>query len=583
MTDFISFNMVVGVSGGDQASSHLQRGYQANIPTSDANTRELQNIPDDSPIDWGSDVPNEQLKEAFDALASKSSIQPAANAARMKLDVNTARTAFGMYSKLGVILFAAEEVPSRDKVLEWAKVEIEGKRGIPLKMVREIARKHYLLLLATEQQKITLLQKPPTKMDGKSIMITQWTPAYDYREAAKASKQIWVELPFMDPLLLQQGRKMVEALGPVLFHSTHEANDVRYAHLRACVLRHDTENLPNAIIVDLPWGGHFIQEVKYTRLPDACYKCNHKGHKAFECPNNYQQGRRGKPSAYAGPSKDADLAKQMPTTGHPPVTPGRFKRAWKPKGQQLTPTKVVAASSPKSAALKLANRFSALQQDEVTPLQGELGDSNVRQEHTSSPGLAATIEKSVGGNSGDALNENIVCPLSTIGDVVLSQTHTEIDLNKKTTSASGSVNANKEDDLLEVTQVMSQQSVRQVQPAIDCTQQLLTPVAVHNSPHMPRLQCDCNNITGSPISPLEQMIVAKKRFLTNGQASPHEQALQDEERRTQHKQNRPLQEQPLDTAPHTLLMTQMLKWASVQGAIAQTTNLSGEGLNSSQI
>ncbi|KAL3676663.1 hypothetical protein R1sor_026611 [Riccia sorocarpa] len=464
----------VGQNGDNVPTHNVQNNSWARrvAGASPTDISEMLDIPDDSSVDWGSDVPDEQLKDAFVALAARSAIQPPPNAARMKLDVNTARSAFGMYSKLGVIIFAAEEVPSRDKVLKWAKVEIQGKRGLPLRMVREIARKHYLLLLATEQHKNTLLQKPPTKMDGKAIMITQWTPAYDYREAAKASKQIWVELPFMDLLLLQQGRKMVEALGLVLFHSTHEANDVRYAHLRACVMRHDTYNLPNARIVDLPWGGHFIQEVKCTRLRNACYKCNQKGHKAFECPKHYHQGRRGKHPMSTGTSNGTDLAKQMPNAGHPPLTPGRLKRAWKPKGQQTTPTKVASASSPKSAAIKLVNRFSALQQDEQAPEQTDEGNSSSPSLHNSPLPYMVTVLDS---NTGEGRSEGT----TVLPNVRPSQTHTEIDLNKKTSSASGSVNTTGEDDMLENT----------------------TPS------HL--LQGKYNSPKGSPLSPLEQMIVAK--------------------------------------------------------------------------
>ncbi|KAL3694785.1 hypothetical protein R1sor_008436 [Riccia sorocarpa] len=139
----------------------------------------------------------------------------------------------------------------------------------------------------------------------------------------------------------EHGRMMAESLGPVLFQASHEANDVKYAHLRACIMREDVQNLPNAIIVDLPCGGHFTQEVKYTWLPDSCYKCRKRGHKARECPEAFHQANaRGKGKT---PLRNANAPHLGTTNGNLPessnanldtqagYTPHRQKRQWKPK------------------------------------------------------------------------------------------------------------------------------------------------------------------------------------------------------------------------------------------------------------
>ncbi|KAL3698101.1 hypothetical protein R1sor_012177 [Riccia sorocarpa] len=78
---------------------------------------------------------------------------------------------------------------------------------------------------------------------------------------------------------------MLQTIGPVLYHTVNTSLDMKYVHIRACVLRNDLDNLPDTVIVDLPWGGHITQEIKYTMLPDTCFKCKQIGHRAADCPS----------------------------------------------------------------------------------------------------------------------------------------------------------------------------------------------------------------------------------------------------------------------------------------------------------
>ncbi|KAL3683691.1 hypothetical protein R1sor_001713 [Riccia sorocarpa] len=72
-------------------------------------------------------------------------------------------------------------------------------------------------------------------------------------------------------------------LGRLLFYTIVEDNDLKYAHVRACILREDLQELPQIIAVGLPLGGHATQEVRYTFLSDTCFQCRKRGHKAFDC------------------------------------------------------------------------------------------------------------------------------------------------------------------------------------------------------------------------------------------------------------------------------------------------------------
>ncbi|KAL3700160.1 hypothetical protein R1sor_018182 [Riccia sorocarpa] len=473
---FVSWaNVVTGTKGTDGAR---------NDPSG--------NLPD---IDWGTGVEDSQVQEAYTALASRPSFKPGPNATRMTLDLSLARSSYGMYRKLGVIIFTAEDSPSRDRVLQWATTAIENAKGVHIRMLREIARKHFLILLGSEQEKAKLLQNPPTKMEGRAIMLSDWNPSYDYKEASKASKQVWIELPFMDPLLLKQGRIMAETLGPVLFHSSHEANDTKYAHLRACIMRSDTDNLPNAVIVDLPWGGHFVQEVKYTRLPDTCYSCKKRGHRAAQCPDKQQQ------PTYAQAKGQVVFAVKDTTKGNVPggfnqgyKTPARQKRTWKPRyattgdstpkgGQSTQPTARPGSSSAQGIGLSL-NIFAALFTNEDT-------------------------------NSEDVNTGREKLPPLQLDSL------TQTSLEKEVTTT----------QILTATDQETEEDARTQPLQLEMQQTLQTHTTPLGSNHL-----DTGLSQGQhSLSPLEMTIVAKRRALLDRNASPHGETLGDGERFEQHK------------------------------------------------
>ncbi|KAL3683845.1 hypothetical protein R1sor_001867 [Riccia sorocarpa] len=137
---------------------------------------------------------------------------------------------------------------------------------------------------------------------------------------------------------------MLQTIGQVLFHAVQTTNDLKYTHIRGCVMCTDMENLPNEVIVDLPWGGHVIQDIKYTLLPDTCYRCRQCGNRAMGCtnPNSRGNGRCTGPSRrdinlFTVPQKPAAStqgAKPQKTPQKAP--PNANPMEWRPKGKNAT-------------------------------------------------------------------------------------------------------------------------------------------------------------------------------------------------------------------------------------------------------
>ncbi|KAL3701551.1 hypothetical protein R1sor_019573 [Riccia sorocarpa] len=233
---------------------------------------------------WAEGVSDEQVKEAFEALKWHLSESTSSNPLRMPLDLDIAKRTFGILSKVGILLFTTEEAPSRDKVIRWAEEVLIRKMGLQVRRIRRMARKHFLLVLGDSDQREYLLKNTPGRMEGKMIQLSKWSPKYNYKEASQTSKQIWVELPYVDPMITDHGKKMLEKLGPILYFAVVRTNEAKYSHIRACVLMHNIDQLHDSIILELPWGGEYVQEVQYTGLPDQCHKCRERGHWAMNCP-----------------------------------------------------------------------------------------------------------------------------------------------------------------------------------------------------------------------------------------------------------------------------------------------------------
>ncbi|KAL3697957.1 hypothetical protein R1sor_012033 [Riccia sorocarpa] len=234
----------------------------------------------------------------------------------MPLDMAIARRTLGILSKAGLLLFTAEEAPSPDKVIRWVEEVIIQKMGIQVRMIRSLARKHFLEVVGDEDQRDYIMKNPPGRMEGKMIQISRWTPGYNYKEASMSSKQVWVELSFVDPMIVDQGHKMLAKLGPILYYAVVRKNETKYSHIRGCVLMHNLDNLYDSISLELPWGGEYLQEVEYTGLPDQCHKCSQRGHWAADCAN--KPGGRHSPSSGAGASS-AGLARGLGTPSPSPV------------------------------------------------------------------------------------------------------------------------------------------------------------------------------------------------------------------------------------------------------------------------
>ncbi|KAL3696875.1 hypothetical protein R1sor_010951 [Riccia sorocarpa] len=173
----------------DVVNGQSVRKWSDIVAGRDATQKPTDRAPGNRDPDWAAGINDEMMKSAYNALLERQTAKPGPNATRTTLNLDLARDAVGLYQKTGIILFTAEEAPSRDRIVDWVQRSIVQDRQLQVQYVRELAKKHFILVMATTQDKDSLLNNPPRYMYGKAVMLSKWSPDYNYREAAKANNQ----------------------------------------------------------------------------------------------------------------------------------------------------------------------------------------------------------------------------------------------------------------------------------------------------------------------------------------------------------------------------------------------------------
>ncbi|KAL3695341.1 hypothetical protein R1sor_009417 [Riccia sorocarpa] len=69
-----------------------------------------------------------------------------------------------------------EITPTRVQVIEWAEVRLKQHLGLDIIQIRALSRKHFLISLASEEQKMTALSaKDPFYMFRKMVFLSPWS------------------------------------------------------------------------------------------------------------------------------------------------------------------------------------------------------------------------------------------------------------------------------------------------------------------------------------------------------------------------------------------------------------------------
>ncbi|KAL3689706.1 hypothetical protein R1sor_016015 [Riccia sorocarpa] len=229
------------------------------------------------------------------------------------LDVENVAIKLGRFRRTAVVLQALESSPSRDRVVAWIRETMVVRKGVRVSQVKALARREFLIVFNSEEDKINALTRPPCFIDGRVVRMIEWGDRFRDKLLPNL-KAAWVELRDVPPFLEDEATKMLKALGPIVYQTIEKQVEMRYANIRGCVLLDMGCDLPTTIGIRTPWQKMYSQKVIYTRLPDRCYSCLQQGHWAKNCPSKRSTDVRRVPvdtrPPIEVPKPDAEIAVQ---------------------------------------------------------------------------------------------------------------------------------------------------------------------------------------------------------------------------------------------------------------------------------
>ncbi|KAL3694930.1 hypothetical protein R1sor_008581 [Riccia sorocarpa] len=241
----------------------------------------------------------------------------------------------------GVVFCTIDISPSRDAFYQWIFREVEERTAVQIVHVKVLAPRHYLAILRSIEDRDAVLAGGPYYMRKRMIYTTPWEPGFDTHRVLTKKMAVWLDLLNIDPMIEGEAMEMLASLGEVIqLAGVTDTADGKFANIRGCVVMDMTQPLPTALKLHMNNSTRLIR-VRYDTLPDACFKCQERGHIARTCPKDNAGGQK---------------------QTNPPVVPDQGD------GFQLVTQKdkkKIDEVTPAAAAPSQANRFGVLEvQDE---------------------------------------------------------------------------------------------------------------------------------------------------------------------------------------------------------------------------
>ncbi|KAL3691391.1 hypothetical protein R1sor_005042 [Riccia sorocarpa] len=280
----------------------------------------------------------------------------------------------------GLILYTGGINPLRDTVSKWIQEQFITKLKVNAVQLRVLDRSHYLVILASEEERAKLFNAGPQYLNGRFVEIIPWIADYDTTTLTKKRKPAWVSIAGLSPSLEGEGRKILEKLGKVLHMSgVDQQGRSKFSDVRGMVLLSVEDDQPEAIMIEYE-GGSAEFQLYYEFLPEGCYVCHEVGHVARFCPTTtttreIPQEELDEAIRAANELRKAKEAKADATKNPPEVQPTHtaaedFTSTASPKQHQK------GSSTPKNA-IPTQNPFGLLaipDEENSTESDEEMGD-----------------------------------------------------------------------------------------------------------------------------------------------------------------------------------------------------------------
>ncbi|KAL3681006.1 hypothetical protein R1sor_023962 [Riccia sorocarpa] len=204
--------------------------------------RQRRDLRDVDPT-WGANITDEELIQAFQELQQH--CPPCTGKVIKSIEINPYRgkVRVDQMRRAAVILHTMDLMPTVAKVEEWAVGRLHHELGVKVVQVRLLSRKHFLIILGFEEDKVKVLTAPTLYM---------WRRMFTWGGS-------------------------VQNRGQGALPNSH-------LHIRACVQINLAEPLVDTVEIKRNGTVLFRQAVHYQKLPNVCFLCHDTCHWIKDCP-----------------------------------------------------------------------------------------------------------------------------------------------------------------------------------------------------------------------------------------------------------------------------------------------------------
>ncbi|KAL3697231.1 hypothetical protein R1sor_011307 [Riccia sorocarpa] len=233
---------------------------------------------------WGRNVSADRLLKVFHSIKQHELPGERKNIAYIQPDPWWTKIRIEQLEKGGLILHTMDISPTRAQVVEWAEVRLKHDLGLDIIQIRALSRKHFLISLASEEQRTeALAAKEPFFMFRKMVFLSPWSHDFNPTKLYANILPVWLDLPRVHPLVEQYGDAMLDVIGEVLYKTIDKQTN-QYSNISACVLIDLAKPLKDTVDIIVYGEVIWSQIIHYRRLPDTCFNCQQRGHWVRECP-----------------------------------------------------------------------------------------------------------------------------------------------------------------------------------------------------------------------------------------------------------------------------------------------------------
>ncbi|KAF9590682.1 hypothetical protein IFM89_036174 [Coptis chinensis] len=188
--------------------------------------------------------------------------------------------------------------------LDFQKINIDTVRTIAAEKWRPkgcwkivpLGKGYFMIRLTCEEDLVRIWSGGPWKFENQILRLTKWKPDFDPEIQRISHAMVWVKLPklkqqFWDyEILMAMGR----CIGyPIGIDKTTAARDFGF-YASVLVDLDLSKPIPSQIIVEVPDGQDFVQEIELSRLPKFCSHCKTIGHLMSDCKSLQKEIRNEK-------------------------------------------------------------------------------------------------------------------------------------------------------------------------------------------------------------------------------------------------------------------------------------------------